>query len=87
MFFSVCIGVKKHALLALLKAQPDTHSEVLAALADERAQLAQARAANEQALRNERARRKRLVGAVAHCSTDDVLQVIAKRAREDDVAN
>ena len=80
---SLAVVAQQRTLLALLREQPDTFSASVSALSEARKRIADARKENEKALKNERARRKRLLGTIAKCQTDELLQVIAKKAREE----
>ena len=80
---SLALVAQQRTLLALLREQPDTFSATVSALSEARQRIADARKENERALNNERARRKRLLGVVAKCKTDELLEVIAKKAREE----
>ena len=79
----MAVVAQQRTLLALLREQPDTFSATMSALSDERKRIADAGKENEKALKNERGGRKRLLGAIAKCNTDELLQVIAKKAREE----
>ena len=78
---SLAVVAQQRTLLALLREQPDTFSATVLTLSEARKRIADARKDNERALRNERARRKRLLNAVAKCKTEELLEVIAKKAR------